>query len=429
MTILATSRHDSLRALVAFTALISAVCTAAELPRVVEKPIVAIGENWTYAGHQNGQKFLIKFEIEKLNDTEIHAIITLNGDAALAKPQVFDRQWNPLEARDNRNRLIKYSPYLPTFRFPLQIGESWTKNYEWHRNTLPDAETSNKPRSRTWKEVQDQTSGDNRTLGGGRVEARILDWENITVPAGTYDTIKVELLSPHYAGSETKRIFGKKEMVGGEIQLYWYSPKIKRYIKHLYRLYVNEKLVTSVDLDLIEYNEAEVASTKDKEKDPPRQHKSESQELLDAIERGNGERALTLLKQGVDPNTKDALGRTALMYAGINGQTKIIMPALLDKGADANAKSLDGTTALIAAVIFSDPDAVRLLLRHGADMNARDNNGNSALDWAVIRLRTAPSDRSLLNFRERNSNGDLTMATAKEVQEVIEVLKAAGVKE
>jgi hypothetical protein len=195
------------------------------------------------------------------------------------------------------------------------------------------------------------------------------------------------------------------------------------------RIQVNEKLVTSVDLDLIEYNEAEVASTKDKENDPPRQHKSESQELLDAIERGNGERALTLLKQGVDPNTKDALGRTALMYAGINGQTKIIMPALLDKGADANAKSLDGTTALIAAVIFGDPDAVRLLLRHGANMNARDNNGDSALDWAVIRLRTAPSDRSLLNFRERNSNGDLTMATAKEVQEVIEVLKAAGAKE
>lgn len=427
MSILVTSPPNPIRALVALAALLSAVCTAAERPEVVEKPEVVVGESWTYAGYQNEKKFQTKIQIQQLSDNEIHTIVIPNGNATLSKPWVFDRQWNIVEGVDARGRSIKYSPYLPAFRFPLRSGMSWKENFEWQRSSPPETDPSSRPSPKTWKDVEDQYTGDNRTFGHNRVEARVLGWEEITVPAGTYTAIKVELLSPEYVGAKAESIFSKKELFGGRIELYWYAPQVKRYVKYLSRLYVNENLVSSEGLDLAEYSD--VASTKGEEQGPPHQLAHEDLELLAAIEHGNAERTLALLKQGVDPNTKDALGRTALMYAGINGQTKIIMTALLEKDANVNAKSLDGTTALIASTIFSDPDAVRLLLNHGADVDARDNKGHSALDWALLRLRTAPNDRSLLNFRERNQYGDLTMATAKEVHEVIEVLKAAGAKE
>lgn len=425
MSIAAPSPANPMRALVAFTTMISAVCTAAEPPAAVERPTVVVGENWTYAGLENGKNFYFKVEVEQSSDSEIRTIVTPNGNAALAHREVFDRQWNLVEVIQDENHSVKFSPYLPVFDFPLRLDKTWTKNYEWQRIAPQEARGKPEP----WRESQGREAGAQRRQGSTRVEARVLGWENITVPAGTYTAIKIELLNPHYAGSETRRIFGNKELVGGTIRLFWYAPKVKRFVKHKSRLYVNEKLMNSIDMDLIAYNEAPSASTKGQEQGPLQQYARANQELLAAIERGNGERTLELLKQGVDPNTKDALGRTALMYAGINGQTKVVMTALLEKGANVNSKSLDGTTALIASTIFSDPDAVRLLLSRGADVDARDNEGRSALEWALVRLRTAPNDRSFLNLRERIQYGDLTTATAKEVNEVIEVLKAAGAKE
>ena len=268
MNILAPSPLNPVMALVSFATLISAVCTAAELPVAVEKPEVVIGESWTYAGYENENKFSMKIEIEQLSDREIRTIVTPNGNAASAKVQAFDRQWNLVETVDDRNRLVKYSPYLPALRFPLHNGKVWKENYEWQRSAPQGVDSRPNSKPKTWKEVLDKKSGENRTLGGSRVEGRVLGWEEITVPAGTYIAIKVELVSPHYAGSENFQIFGRKEMAGGLIEIYWYVPKIKRYVRYKTALYVNEKLVSSTGLDLVEYNEASAASTQSKGLNP-----------------------------------------------------------------------------------------------------------------------------------------------------------------
>jgi hypothetical protein len=253
MSILAISLPipSPLRALVAFATLISAVCTAAELPAAPERPEVAVGESWIYAGHQNQKKFSIKVEIEQLSDKEIRTIVTPNGSEAHALPEVFDRQWNHIERVDG-DRLIRFSPYLPAFSFPLHIDKTWAKNYEWQST----------PKSR--KEIQDQKTREDRKQGGNRVEAKVLGWEEITVPAGTYTTVKVETVSPHYEGPQTNRLFAKKELFGGLLQTYWYAPKVKRFVKYRSLLYVNEKLVNSGGLDLVAYNEAPVAAAYNK---------------------------------------------------------------------------------------------------------------------------------------------------------------------
>ncbi len=155
---------------------------------------------------------------------------------------------------------------------------------------------------------------------------------------------------------------------------------------------------------------------------------SASAGLLAAINYGDAVRALALLRRGANPNVHDPRGRTALMYAGSAGQTKV-MRRLVEKGADVHAKMLkERTTALMAAVSFGDPAAIRLLLSRGADVNAKNTKGETALALAHRRLSTAPTERVAFGRKlpERTQHGDLSMATREEFEEIIELLKKAG---
>ena len=149
--------------------------------------------------------------------------------------------------------------------------------------------------------------------------------------------------------------------------------------------------------------------------------------LLSAIEHGDPKTMLDLLDRGVSPDFADYAGRTALMYAAINGQVRVITRALLDNGANVNRTSRDGTTALMAAAIFGNPEGVRMLLESGARIDARDTAGRSALDWAKTRLANAPPDRSAFpNAPIRNFYGDFTFCTKAEVREVVSLLEKTG---
>lgn len=256
MSALAISPPIPMRALVAFATLISAVCTAAELPAAVEKPEVIIGETWIYAGYENENKFSLKVEVDKLSDKEIHVVVTPNGITARANFQLFDRQWNLIEIIKDGNRLVKFSPFLPAFHFPLYTGKSWGQNYDWQNSVVQEHNSSPK----TGTENQEQNTGGERKEGSTRAEGKVLGWEDITTPAGTYTAMKVELKSPNYAGKESRRIFGKKELYGGLLETYWYVPTVKRFVKYQSSLYVNDKIVRSNGFDLVEHSEVPVTS-------------------------------------------------------------------------------------------------------------------------------------------------------------------------
>ena len=68
------------------------------------------------------------------------------------------------------------------------------------------------------------------------------------------------------------------------------------------------------------------------------------------------------LSEGVDPNSKNKNGNTALHLAAKNG-SKDAVQLLLERGADIQAKDKYGKTALDFAVASSSKDIVQLLLR------------------------------------------------------------------
>ena len=79
------------------------------------------------------------------------------------------------------------------FAFPLYPGKTWTDKYNW------------------------KTIGAAPVEGKAEDRGKVLGWEDVQVPAGTFRALKVELQCRYY---------GKGAMHDEETILYWYSPKV-----------------------------------------------------------------------------------------------------------------------------------------------------------------------------------------------------------
>jgi ankyrin repeat protein len=88
-----------------------------------------------------------------------------------------------------------------------------------------------------------------------------------------------------------------------------------------------------------------------------------------------------MLDKGIDPNTRDQFGTTALEHAAEAGHTEVVK-LLLGKGADANLKDMRGNSALMLAVWNGHTDTVKAIVSSGADVNLRNSAGLTALSIA-----------------------------------------------
>ena len=108
----------------------------------------------------------------------------------------------------------------------------------------------------------------------------------------------------------------------------------------------------------------------------------ESSRLTFATEHGLSCLVQRLLKHGVDPDSRDVHGNTALQVAGKMGYLEIA-EILLKYGADPNAPPLGcGTRALCSAALSGCDEVVNLLLDHGAEINMTSwlTDGRSLMD-------------------------------------------------
>ena len=146
--------------------------------------------------------------------------------------------------------------------------------------------------------------------------------------------------------------------------------------------------------------------------------------VADAASRGDVEAVRGLLQRGIDVQTAQADGMTALhwaamrsdlelaetlLYAGANleATTRIgqhtplhvasrsgqpgVLRALLEAGADPHALTASGATALHLAAGAGSAEAVAALVDHGADIDARENTwGQTPLMFAAAADRVGP---------------------------------------
>ena len=116
-----------------------------------------------------------------------------------------------------------------------------------------------------------------------------------------------------------------------------------------------------------------------------------SRPLFDAAERGDIHAVLEAISSGLDVNTKDCVGRTALHWAVAEGHAELA-ELLLQSGAKVNAQDEGGLTPLHVAAATNMLDMVRLLLRERANASLVDGAGNPP-----FALATAPELRKQLH--------------------------------
>jgi cytohesin len=126
-------------------------------------------------------------------------------------------------------------------------------------------------------------------------------------------------------------------------------------------------------------------------------------------------------------NARDRGGRTALHWAAIYGQKKV-MELLLAEKADVNLLDGDGFTPLHWAATFNKRDAVELLLAHKADMNIKvEKYGWTPLRLAVIHGHMAAAEALLNAGADPNAKDNeniplLHQAVIRGKKEMVELL-------
>jgi ankyrin repeat protein len=156
--------------------------------------------------------------------------------------------------------------------------------------------------------------------------------------------------------------------------------------------------------------------------------------FIECAKNGDIEAAKMFLAEGININACNEKGQSALMNASLWGQAEMVA-LLLENGADVNLKSTDTlNTALTEAVSAQHPNIIRLLTQNGADLNAGDALNRTPLHTASM-WDAAEVARVLIELgaktdaRDMMDNTPMMVAEQNGSTKVLELLKAAGVKE
>ncbi len=95
----------------------------------------------------------------------------------------------------------------------------------------------------------------------------------------------------------------------------------------------------------------------------------------------DNETIANLLKIGLDVDSLDESGGTALFSAILHGNSKTVKH-LMRNGADVNKVLPDGTSVLMYAIMSMWFGIAKFLVHHGADVHWKDNNGDTPLTYA-----------------------------------------------
>lgn len=142
--------------------------------------------------------------------------------------------------------------------------------------------------------------------------------------------------------------------------------------------------------------------------------------FINAVRFSDIEKVKSLLAQGADPNAKDGLGNTALLYVARRMDGEERAQLLLDKGARIDETSVEGNTPLILASRDNNVKMVRFLLAKGASLDIKNRSGYTALgvaeSWGhaeIMRiLREAAETRKKLTAERAQRDAEKARADA-----------------
>ena len=109
---------------------------------------------------------------------------------------------------------------------------------------------------------------------------------------------------------------------------------------------------------------------------------SKADKLFKAIDSGNIEKSLAIIRKIRDIDCRDKTGNTPLIIScGKNSIT--LVRELLDSGADVNAVNSENETPALIAAKTGHIEFINHLIDHNADINIKDKSGYGVLHAAA----------------------------------------------
>jgi len=204
-------------------------------------PALKIGDSWVFdqtleKGQAGFTEQRLDLTVERVNDSTMVVGIKRDGAPTAPEDHIVGADWS-------QRHLVNGADTATTrpFTFPMKVGDGWTVDFV--DSTLRGAQTSDHVH-RTYK---------------------VVGWENVTVPAGTYHALKIEadgvdtatLQVPALAvGGAVAGAGGATSIVhtqrGGPSSLtrrtyaeFYYVPEVKNYVKSIEEQYTSDNIRVS----------------------------------------------------------------------------------------------------------------------------------------------------------------------------------------
>jgi hypothetical protein len=170
------------------------------LPATVAAPEIRVGDAWTYRvqdGFTRIQRGDQRHEVLEVGaDRIVVAGAVERGDGV----QVYDHAWNWLRRPATNLQTFEYSPAYQAFAFPLVPGKRW-------RARLTATDPADGRRFPVW------------------IDGAVLGWERVKVPAGEFDTLKIQRYV--YFDYWEHAVRDRSEIREFE----WYAPAVKQSVR------------------------------------------------------------------------------------------------------------------------------------------------------------------------------------------------------
>jgi hypothetical protein len=195
---------------IAFLVLLFVIPAVAQETDVIQTPpVFAIGDTWVYDGGfdslddakagKNPTSWDIIRIIREINDKGI-----LVSNPKGNRQFLYDKEFNLLE-RHVDGQSTFYKPFWPRYRYPMKVGDKYNVGFSHNR---PDGFDNDY----------------NATV-------RVIGWEAVTVPAGTFKALKVEMTGywTHSLGIAAGT--GRADFR----EISWFAPELKmRHVLYLW---------------------------------------------------------------------------------------------------------------------------------------------------------------------------------------------------